>query len=492
MGSRQLSVFAKTAYGVGQLAEGIKNSSFELFLFFYYNQVLGLSGSLTGLATLIALAVDAVTDPMAGSFSDGFRHRWGRRHPFIYAAAIPLGFFFALLFRPPPGLHGTGLFLWLTLLAVLVRVAMTVYHVPHLALGAELSDDYRERTTIVAYRIFFAVGGAALASLIGLGYFFRASPAFPNGQLDQAAYPTYARFFGVLMAASVVASAAGTHARIPFLRQPEHELEPFNLRRVAREMREALANRSFRSLFFGVVIFFVMRGVQMSLNLHLWTYFWRLPTRQILDVNLAMLFGVVVGIVFWTRASVHLDKKPTFLTGIAFFSVFSVLPPLLKIWGWFPEYESPAYLTALLLIGGLIAFSAAAGLVAAGSMMADITDEHELLTGRRQEGIFFGALAFAGKSASGVGHQIAGLGIDAIGFPAQATPGSVPPGVVDALGVLCGPGVGVLAVIALVVLARYHLNRHRHAEIVTELERRRSRARRVPDRDAQLRPSGTG
>src|SRR5690606_25534657 len=126
------------AYGVGQVAEGAKNTAFDLFLFFYYNQVLGLSGTLSGAAMLIALAVDAATDPLVGSLSDSLRSRWGRRHPFLYASALPLGCSFALLFRPPEGLGQLGLFGWLTLFAVATRVSMTLYFVPHLALGAEL------------------------------------------------------------------------------------------------------------------------------------------------------------------------------------------------------------------------------------------------------------------------------------------------------------------------------------------------------------------
>ncbi len=92
---------------------------------------------------------DAVTDPLTGSISDTLRHRWGRRHPFMYASAVPLGLFFALVFNPPDGLGQWGLFAWLTTFAVLTRGAMTLYHVPHLALGAELSTDYRERSVIV-------------------------------------------------------------------------------------------------------------------------------------------------------------------------------------------------------------------------------------------------------------------------------------------------------------------------------------------------------
>ena len=68
----------------------------------------------------------------------------------MYAAAVPLGVTYVILFLPPTSFGQTGLFLWLTGFAIAVRAAMTLYHVPHLAMGAELSNDYQERTSIVA------------------------------------------------------------------------------------------------------------------------------------------------------------------------------------------------------------------------------------------------------------------------------------------------------------------------------------------------------
>ena len=93
----------KLIYGSGQFAEGVKNVAFATFVLLYYNQVLGLSGTLAGLAIFIALCFDAITDPVVGSISDNFKSRWGRRHPFMYAAAIPMAFSFLLSVRASGG-----------------------------------------------------------------------------------------------------------------------------------------------------------------------------------------------------------------------------------------------------------------------------------------------------------------------------------------------------------------------------------------------------
>ena len=94
-------------FAVGQIPEGVQSTSFGIFLLFFYNQVLGLSGFLTSLALILALLVDAISDPVIGSWSDSIHNRWGRRHPFMYAAAMPFAVCFYLLFSPPAGLDET-------------------------------------------------------------------------------------------------------------------------------------------------------------------------------------------------------------------------------------------------------------------------------------------------------------------------------------------------------------------------------------------------
>jgi GPH family glycoside/pentoside/hexuronide:cation symporter len=229
-----------------------------------------------------------------------------------------------------------------------------------------------------------------------------------------------------------------------------------------------------------------MRGIQDVLGLHMSTYFWELSADEILSLQVAALPGLVVGVPFWTLVARSRDKKPAFLIGIVLFAATVLAPPIAKIFGAFPLRESSAYMGLLLAAAGLGAFGVTAPLVTAGSMMADIADEHELARGLRQEGVFFGALSFAIKSSSGLGTFLAGVGLDLIAFPSRAEPGAVAPETVLALGILYGPGIGVLAVIAVVFLARYGIDRHRHAEIVRALaQRRRSGAGGAP-------PSGGG
>ena len=145
----KLGFDTKLSFGVGQAAEGLFGAAYGTFLIFYYNQVLGMSGSLAGAAVGIALVVDAFTDPLAGSLSDHWKSRYGRRHPFMYASIVPLAVSFYFLFNPLVTSE-FGLFIWLVVFSNATRTAMSLYHVPHIALGAEMSEDYDERSKLVA------------------------------------------------------------------------------------------------------------------------------------------------------------------------------------------------------------------------------------------------------------------------------------------------------------------------------------------------------
>lgn len=462
----------KLAYGVGRAAEGIKTRAFEFFLFFYYVQVLGLSGSLSGLAVGIALIFDAVVDPMIGSVSDNFQSRYGRRHPFMYAAIAPLAITFYLLFDPPDGLGAAELFLWLTGFSILSRAAIALYHVPHLSLGAELTSHYTERSGIVAIRTIFGGLGSILCLLAGMNYFFTPSAEFANGQLDPSRYPPFALAMALAMTFVIVFSALGTHHLIPALPKAAGNNMGTGLIRMMREMKQALSNESFRALFIGLLFFYIVVGTHATLQLHMSTYYWEMSQSQISSYVIWASAGFIAGLLILRRAHERIDKKLTYVIGAAMLVILGAVGPSLREIGFFPANDHPALFPVLLFLIFLAGFFAALAGVSGGSMMADIADEHELTSGRRQEGIFFGAASFAGKSASAFGHVLAGIVIDLIAFPAQAEPGAIPADKLTELGLFNGPMMAMVMAVGVIYFTRYDLSRQRHAEILQTLRER--------------------
>ena len=122
--ARRVSRPTTLAYASGAIAYGIKDSGFGTFLLLFYNQVIGVAPETVGLIIMAAPVLDAFIDPAVGALSDRTRGRWGRRHPWMYASALPIGIGWLLLWHPPhlsPALTG----LWLFVTAVIVRSAVS-------------------------------------------------------------------------------------------------------------------------------------------------------------------------------------------------------------------------------------------------------------------------------------------------------------------------------------------------------------------------------
>ncbi len=470
-----LSAGVKFNFGAGQVAESIKTCSFTTFLLFYYNQVLGLAGDLAGMAIAIALIFDALTDPIVGSISDRWRGPRGRRHPFMYASAIPLAICFYLLFAPWVTVEEVGqwgLFAWMLLATVLTRGALTLLHVPHMALGAELSEDYDERTVLVAIRHFFGALGYILVYVLGFGVFFTPSAEFPNGQLNPAGYPPFALTLGLVMLVSVLMTAYGTRSRIPHLPKAQLVEQSVGVSDVIAETWQAMQNPSFRWMMYGFILIIVAFGVAGATGLYMSTFFWGLDRFQILVVLVSGPFGSMFGYGAARRFFGWLDKRDAMIVGGICWMTAHALPVLLYLAGLMPPPGSWALALVMTLIIIVAGATIAQLIVGIGTAMADVADENELATGRRQEGVFFGASAFANKCSAALGSYFAGLVLVWIDWPvgdAVRTAADIPADTLLQLAIWSGPVASLLALPGLLCLRGYQLNRSKIRDIQAEL-----------------------
>ncbi len=469
---RRVSLATKLLFGSGSVAEGTKTTAFNVFLLFYYNQVLGVPGTWTGAAIFLALCVDALTDPLVGSLSDNLHSRWGRRHPFMYAAALPMAVSFYLLFNPPHTLDSVGLFIWLTVFAVCVRVSMTLYQIPSSSMIPELTENYDERTSVVSYRFLFGWLGGLFVAQLGYLYFFAPSASHADGRLDASAYGAFALAGALLIFVSILTCALGTHRLIPTLHTPS-DRAPFTLRRFAGELQAVINNRSYRVLLLAALFAAVAGGFSDVVGLYMNTYFWEFSTAQIALLVYGLVVSIVLAFLLTPRITVRFDKKESAVGLAAFAIFFGPLPIFLRLLGLMPE--NGERLLLLLILGHsmvLVTAVVAIGIIVA-SMIGDVVDENELHTGRRQEGIFTSAIAFTTKATSGLGGLFAGVALDVIDFPTAAQAGSVAPDKLFRLGLGVGPGLMLLYIVTLFFLSRYQITRKRHREILSELADRR-------------------
>ncbi|HIG39435.1 MAG: MFS transporter [bacterium] len=465
----------KFVYGVGAASETIIGVAFNAFNFFFYTNIMGVPGTLAGLAITIALFFDAVTDPLVGAISDRWRSKLGRRHPFMFAAPLPVMACLFMIYSPPESFESFELFLWLTVLTILMRSCMTLFHVPHLALGAELSADFTERTRVMSINTLLgALGGFGFA-FIAYSYFFASTPEYSNGMLNQSAYLTMAISASLVGGTIMVLSTVFTMGVIPRLPQVPENIPRFSFHEFMLDCKSALSNRNYFMLLIGYLLLSATLGTRATIDLHMNTYYWELVPAQIRYFVLLGLVASVIGFLLTARLHEKFEKKPVLIFCLIGLLISASSPVFLRIFGLFPENHSDALLPSLIFFYLMTASFGIILLISAMSALADIADEQELMTGRRQEGVFYAARSFFAKASSGLGHLIAGIAIDIIEFPVGAEPGTIAEETIFNLGLIDGPFAVVPGVIAVVFYLQYKLTRSKHAEIQAELKERHAR-----------------
>ena len=413
----------KLSYSLGSTAEALVITSTTSFLLLFYNQVRGLSASHVGIALAAGLFFNAVFDPLIGSWSDRTRSRWGRRHPFMVASILPAAVLFWAVFNPP-SIGEFGQLVWLGVTNTLLLAAMTLYHTPHLALGGELSDDYLERSSVMAYNTFFLWIGDTLGWLLSFRVFFAATAKFPNGALDPSRWPLFAGSitFAILILLSY--SSWSTRGRIPYLPKPAADTPGFGGRELVRDVGRALSNRNYVMLLLGLFFISMMVGVRGGLWLYGATYFWRLTNNDISWFVIGSFTGYVFAAFVVKRLHARFDKRWTGAIALLLYTVGPAIPLGL---GWLGmlSWETLGLLWILVAFSVLQHAPYSVMTTTIYSALADIADENELKYGMRQEGILYSTRTFFARVDQALGTAMAGWVLTMIAFPAKAVPGHV-------------------------------------------------------------------
>lgn len=453
-----LTFRTKFLYGLGSISFGVHVYVLSLLLFFY-NQVIGLPAGWVSLALSVTLVVDAAWDPILGQISDGLRTRWGRRHPLMYLSAFPVAVTMLALWRPPASFSNPEKALWLFGFAMLCRLVISLYEVPSQALAPELAPDYHERTSLLAYRwVFFTVGGG-VAVMLGYFIFFRPTPQYPQGQLNPAAWGPMTFTAAALMFGSILISALGTHDRIGRLHQPAIDRRPF--KEVVATAFATLRNRNLGVAMSAALFGGLSYGIYLGLELYVATFFWRLPASAVGLLSLANLLSVFPGAILATAATRWRGKRLACI-GLFFLSMLLLQGPILaKLLGAFPANGSAAYLPTLMAIRFAHGMLTNAGFIVATSMIADITEDSQVKTGRRSEGLVMAINSFVTKTTTGVSALLPGLMLAFVGFPAVAT-AKVAPAIVDRLMWVYLPSTALLSALSIAVWFAYRIDQKTH------------------------------
>ena len=464
----------KTIYGSGALVDGMVSTAVNGFLFFYMTAVCGLSGSLAGSSLVAALVIDSIADPLIGSLSDNTHTPYGRRHPWMLAAAFPLLISLGLLFSAPAMLKGWPLFAWLTLAAIGTRVSLSLFAVPHVALGAEISDDYAERSNIVAYRAIFSV----IAGIAGPALVYVVFMPTAGQLLHRAGYAPFGWVAAAIAFAGAIVSTLGTLSvvsRLHTIGKPAGQ----PVLRFFREMGEIFRNRSFLILFIGSLLYFISSGITSTLGLHNAKFFWKFSNATLQGLVIAGAIGSVAGIPLSAFLQRFIDKHRLLQITLAVTCAGSAIVPVLRLVNILPA-GGPGLMIPIYILTTLNGAAQIFIGVAYYSMTADAADEHELLYGARREGLYFAGLGFSSKAASALGAFISGVALDAIGFPgdiaARGANFHIPARTIVELALVNGPGAAFIMVLPAILILLYRLDRATHARILEALSARRKAA----------------
>jgi GPH family glycoside/pentoside/hexuronide:cation symporter len=418
----------------------------SLYLMKFSTDVLFIAPGAMGLIFGLSRIWDAVSDPLAGYLSDRTRTRLGRRRPWILASLVPAVLVYLMLWNPPRTLEGGLLVLWMALGVFGFYTAMTIFGVPHAALGAELSKSYDDRNRVFGWRHVSFNAGAFLA--LG-GMQMLISSDDPRRTAAGVAI-----FAATVTAAMIVFSVLRVRERAEY--QGRGAARPF----VA--FGDVLRNPHARLLI--VVLLIEHLGVA---NISILTpyashYLIGTPEKTTWYV-LGYMVASISSVLIWVRLATRFGKKPLWLlsmsiTGIAFGGMF---------FGGKGDWELILMLAILGGIGG------GCGAVVGPSMQADVIDYDEYKTGQRKEGAYFAAWSFVLKGSMGITLMITGFALQFSGFVPNVEQTPVAEMTIRclfALFPLTSCAFGVL------LLSRYSLNRAEHAEIKAELEARREAA----------------
>jgi GPH family glycoside/pentoside/hexuronide:cation symporter len=443
-----LTLATLLAYSAPMIAINFSLVLFMSYINKYAIDVLLVPATAMGLIFGVGRLWDAVTDPMAGLWSDRTQHRWGRRRPWILASSLPVALFGLMVWAPPESLGTTALIVWMTVAVFGFNTAMTIFLTPHQALGAELSVDHHSVSRIFAFRQAAGYIGMIGCLVFAIGYLMTA-PDRRESAMQLAIY-------------SGIAIIVFNTLSVAILREPTE-----NRRRGGGDSigvaRDVWRNSHARRLLILIFIEHTGSGASMVVAPFLMEYVIGMPG-NIGDIFMFYVGSSLLSLPIWLRISRSIGKKNTWMVGL-----FIGMAGYISLF-----FVGEGDLRWMQMVVTLTGACSACGTVIGSSILADVIDADELETGERKEGAYYSAYTFLYKASSGVMAMITGFVLAATGFVPNAAAQSETVGL--AIRSLNGLVPFTTMFIGAFILARFTLTEELHAQIRSKLDARRASA----------------
>jgi len=462
---RRIPIKDKLGYGIGNLSVGIAMQVVGTYLVFFSTVILGIPGYLVGLAVGFSVFWDAITDPLMGYVSDITQSkRFGRRHLYLIIGSLGVSLTIFLMWIIPQNLSTNIKFGLLFLDIILFKSFITVYVTPYTALGAELSHDYHERTSIQSIKTIFFLLGLAFVSVAGLYLFFQPTLLYPHGQLNPISY----RNIGIISALLVLISTAvcyqSTHKYIAMLNERQiDEASGQKLKIFVESLKSTIQNKAFRAVSLCYMFNNLASAFLSNIGLHVFTYTFVLTSQQIAIILGVQFLVSILSQPIWMILARKYDKRPSMNIGLAFSIAAGFIFVLLVLF----KHQVASNVFYFFPYATLAGFGTGALFTIPLSMVADTIDLDELKRGYRFEGFYFGSLTLYYKLSQAIAIFLIGVLLDLIRFDSSLVTQSE--FTLTSLGMILAWGSILSFILAYLSLRMYPLNKANVIQIQADI-----------------------
>jgi GPH family glycoside/pentoside/hexuronide:cation symporter len=408
----------------------------NIFLVFFLVRHVGMAAATAGALMMITRVFDAVIDPLLGNASDRSDTRWGRRRPWMLAGTVFCPIACLALFNPPVSLDGIWLSGYVLTMLIAYYLGYSLFSVPHMALGTEMTDDYGERAALMAHRTFFiycstffiVAGAPALIAALGS---------------DRQAYGQMAWAAGILIAVTLLIATIGTSGA-KLTRPSSHQLQ---FRQWARSIA---ANRPFFIILVAKMMLQLGTGFKGAAGLFFMIFILGKDESIFAVYGLGSSVAALVSVPLWSRALQHIERRPLLVTTLIIYGIASV--------SWLlagPEESMVIFVLRSLVVGA----SSCGSILIALAMLTDTIEYDRLCSGQRREGVYVGAFEFMQTTAFALGPLLAGFAFSAAGFLAGEGDAALqPPAALLMIKLAMAIAPAICCAIAILMLAAYRLD----------------------------------
>lgn len=401
--SDRLSFREKIGYGLGDTASNFIFHTVNVFLFFYYVDVMGMGAAAIGTLFLVARLLDTVTDPLMGTIADRTKTRWGKYRPYLLWLAVPFGICGFLLFAVPESDPSTQLtYAYVTYIAVML--VYTAINIPYSALLGVITPNSAERTSVASYRFACAFGGQLLIVAAA-----RPLVAYFGEDNEAAGYKITMGIFAVIAVILFVMTFSMTRERV----QPPADQKPD----LVKELKLLLLNVPWIVMFIAGIFTLANVAVRGAVTLFYFKYYAG-------DDGTPWLGGFDMSTVFLTAGTLALITGVVCTKWILPFGdkrrlmiVLSAANALVMALFYFVPQDAIGMMFFLNVLGALIAGPT---IPLVWSMFGDVADYGEWKFGHRSTALVFSGVQFAQKFGLAIGSAMAGWMLAGFGYVADA------------------------------------------------------------------------